>query len=74
MLLVSYVSGTLFAVASAFSTTYLMFAALRFSTGFCITGIVIVSAVLSYSAPPPADVTCLPSLRCAQPGGLFASC
>ncbi|XP_072241146.1 solute carrier family 22 member 7-like [Leuresthes tenuis] len=47
MLLVSYVSGMLFAVASAFSTTYMMFAVLRFFTGFCITGIVIVSAVLS---------------------------
>ncbi|XP_059189465.1 solute carrier family 22 member 7-like [Centropristis striata] len=47
MLLVSYVSALLFAVASAFSTSYLMFAALRFFTGFCITGIIIVSTVLS---------------------------
>ncbi|KAM9314845.1 solute carrier family 22 member 7-like [Pholidichthys leucotaenia] len=47
MLLVSYVSGMVFAVASAFSTTYVMFAVLRFLTGFCITGIVIVSQVLS---------------------------
>ncbi|XP_051801932.1 solute carrier family 22 member 7-like [Acanthochromis polyacanthus] len=47
MLLVSYVSGMLFAIASAFSTTYVMFAVLRFFTGFCITGIVIVSQVLS---------------------------
>ncbi|XP_037530833.1 solute carrier family 22 member 7-like [Nematolebias whitei] len=47
MLLVSYVSGLLFAIASAFSTTYVMFAALRFFTGFCITGIVIISTVLS---------------------------
>ncbi|XP_033821657.2 solute carrier family 22 member 7-like [Periophthalmus magnuspinnatus] len=46
-LLLSYVSGMLFAVATAFSTTYVMFAVLRFFTGFCITGIVIVSAVLS---------------------------
>ncbi|KAK7912917.1 hypothetical protein WMY93_013128 [Mugilogobius chulae] len=46
-LLLSYVSGMLFAIASAFSTTYIMFAVLRFFTGFCITGIVIVSAVLS---------------------------
>ncbi|KAF7217990.1 solute carrier family 22 member 7-like [Nothobranchius furzeri] len=46
-LLVSYVSGTLFAIASAFSTTYMMFAVLRFFTGFCITGIVIVSTVLN---------------------------
>ncbi|XP_076585132.1 solute carrier family 22 member 7-like [Chaetodon auriga] len=47
MLLVSYVSGMVFAVASAFSTTYVMFAVLRFFTGFCITGIIIVSTVLS---------------------------
>ncbi|XP_068583402.1 solute carrier family 22 member 7-like [Cebidichthys violaceus] len=47
MLLVSYVSGMLIAVASAFSTSYVMFAVLRFFTGFCITGIVIVSTVLS---------------------------
>uniref|UniRef100_A0A3Q2ZPZ6 Solute carrier family 22 member 7b, tandem duplicate 3 n=1 Tax=Kryptolebias marmoratus TaxID=37003 RepID=A0A3Q2ZPZ6_KRYMA len=46
MLLVSNVSGLLFAIASAFSTTYEMFAVLRFFTGFCITGIVIVSTVL----------------------------
>lgn len=46
-LLVSYVSGMLFAIASAFSTTYVMFAVLRFFTGFCITGIVIASQVLS---------------------------
>ncbi|XP_054460868.1 solute carrier family 22 member 7-like [Anoplopoma fimbria] len=47
MLLVSYVSGMLMAVASAFSTSYVMFAVLRFFTGFCITGIVIVSTILS---------------------------
>ncbi|TKS68237.1 Solute carrier family 22 member 7 [Collichthys lucidus] len=47
MLLVSYVSGMIFAIASAFSTSYIMFAVLRFFTGFCITGIVIVSTVLS---------------------------
>uniref|UniRef100_A0A4W6BZY9 Solute carrier family 22 member 7b, tandem duplicate 2 n=1 Tax=Lates calcarifer TaxID=8187 RepID=A0A4W6BZY9_LATCA len=34
MLLVSYVSGMLFAVASAFSSSYVMFAVLRFFTGF----------------------------------------
>lgn len=48
MLLVSYISGMTFAIASAFSTTYMMFVVLRFLTGFCITGIVIISAVLSY--------------------------
>ncbi|KAM6941172.1 solute carrier family 22 member 7-like [Lycodopsis pacificus] len=47
MLLVSYVSGMLIAVASAFSTSYVMFAVLRFFTGFCITGIAIVTTVLS---------------------------
>ncbi|XP_023136123.1 solute carrier family 22 member 7-like [Amphiprion ocellaris] len=47
MLLVSYVSGMLFAIASAFSTTYMMLTVLRFFTGFCITGIVIASQVLS---------------------------
>lgn len=47
MLLVSYVFGMLFAIASAFSTTYMMFAVLRFFTGFFINGIVIVSTVLS---------------------------
>ncbi|KAM9792161.1 solute carrier family 22 member 7-like [Neosynchiropus ocellatus] len=47
MLLVSYVSAIIFAVASSFSTTYVMFAVLRFFTGFCITGIVIVTYVLS---------------------------
>ncbi|XP_047433321.1 uncharacterized protein LOC125003430 [Mugil cephalus] len=47
MLLVSYVSAMVFGVASVFSTSYVMFAVLRFFTGFCINGIVIVSAVLS---------------------------
>ncbi|XP_029949202.1 solute carrier family 22 member 7-like [Salarias fasciatus] len=47
LLLVSYVSAMLFAVASAFSTSYVMFTVLRFFTGFCITGIVIISTVLS---------------------------
>lgn len=47
MLLVSYISGLLFAIASAFANSYMTFAVLRFFTGFCITGIVIVSTVLS---------------------------
>ncbi|KAM6972468.1 solute carrier family 22 member 7-like [Aplochiton taeniatus] len=47
MLLVSYIFGSVFAVASAFSTSFIMFAFLRFLTGFGITGIVIVSTVLS---------------------------
>uniref|UniRef100_A0A668ACR4 Solute carrier family 22 member 7b, tandem duplicate 3 n=1 Tax=Myripristis murdjan TaxID=586833 RepID=A0A668ACR4_9TELE len=47
MLLLSYILGMVFAVASAFSTSYVMFTVLRFFTGFSITGIVIVSSVLS---------------------------
>ncbi|XP_077427248.1 solute carrier family 22 member 7-like [Vanacampus margaritifer] len=46
MLMTSYLSGMLFALASAFATSFLMFAVLRFLTGFCLTGIVIVSLVL----------------------------
>ncbi|KAM9818521.1 solute carrier family 22 member 7-like isoform 2-T2 [Syngnathus typhle] len=46
MLLTSYLSGMLFGLASAFATSFLMFAVLRFLTGFCMTGIVIVSLVL----------------------------
>ncbi|XP_066497658.1 solute carrier family 22 member 7-like [Hoplias malabaricus] len=47
MLLVSYVLGMIFAVASIFSTSIIMFAVLRFFTGLSITGIVIVSSVLN---------------------------
>nr|XP_046189427.1 solute carrier family 22 member 7-like [Oncorhynchus gorbuscha] len=47
MLLVSYISGMQFGVASAFSTSFIMLAVLRFFTGFGITGIVIISSVLS---------------------------
>ncbi|CAL8332778.1 unnamed protein product [Lota lota] len=47
MLLVSYVFGTLFGTASAFSTSYVMFAVMRFFTGFSITGIIIISTVLN---------------------------
>ncbi|XP_062394283.1 solute carrier family 22 member 7-like [Sardina pilchardus] len=46
MLLVSYLSGMAFALLSVFSTSYAMFAVLRFLTGFCLTGIVIVTSVL----------------------------
>lgn len=46
-LLVSYVSGMLFAIASAFSTTYMMFVALRFLTGYCTSGIDTITIVLS---------------------------
>ncbi|XP_041961052.1 solute carrier family 22 member 7-like isoform X3 [Alosa alosa] len=46
MLLVSYVSGMVFALLSAFSTSYVMFTVLRFMSGFCITGIHIVTSVL----------------------------
>lgn len=47
MLLVSYISGMAFALASVFSSSFIMFAVLRFFSGFTITGIVIVSSVLS---------------------------
>ncbi|RXN29834.1 solute carrier family 22 member 7-like protein [Labeo rohita] len=47
MLLVSYISGMAFALASIFSSSFIMFAVLRFFSGFTITGIVIVSAVLN---------------------------
>ena len=47
MLLVSYVFATLFGMGSAFSVNYVMFAVMRFFTGFSITGIIIVTSVLS---------------------------
>uniref|UniRef100_A0A673KLX7 Solute carrier family 22 member 6 n=1 Tax=Sinocyclocheilus rhinocerous TaxID=307959 RepID=A0A673KLX7_9TELE len=47
MLLVSYISGMAFTLASIFSTSFIMFAVLRFFSGFTITGIVIVSVVLN---------------------------
>ncbi|KAJ8250502.1 hypothetical protein COCON_G00224240 [Conger conger] len=47
MLMVSYVLGLAFGLASAFSTSFLMFAVMRFFTGFGITGISIISTVLS---------------------------
>ncbi|XP_035388418.1 solute carrier family 22 member 7 [Electrophorus electricus] len=46
MLLVSYVFGMGFALASIFSSSFTMFAVLRFFTGLSITGIIIVSSVL----------------------------
>ncbi|KAM4583581.1 solute carrier family 22 member 7-like [Odontesthes bonariensis] len=45
-LLVSYIMTTLFGFASAFSYNFYMFAAMRFLTGFGISGISIVSIVL----------------------------
>ncbi|CAM4646965.1 unnamed protein product [Leuciscus chuanchicus] len=47
MLLVSYVLSIVFSVASAFSSTYIMFAAFRFLTGLALTGIVNISVGLS---------------------------
>ncbi|RXN29831.1 solute carrier family 22 member 7-like protein [Labeo rohita] len=47
MLLVSYVSSIVFSVVSAFSSTYIMFAAFHFLTGFALTGIINISVVLS---------------------------
>uniref|UniRef100_A0A8C9RBL3 Solute carrier family 22 member 6 n=1 Tax=Scleropages formosus TaxID=113540 RepID=A0A8C9RBL3_SCLFO len=46
MLMLSYILGMIFGMASAFSKSYVMFAILRFLTGFGITGISIVSTVL----------------------------
>ncbi|XP_065153524.1 solute carrier family 22 member 7-like [Paramisgurnus dabryanus] len=46
-LLLSYLSGMGFAVASAFSSSFIMFAVLRFFTGFTITGIITISSVLN---------------------------
>ncbi|KAJ8248567.1 hypothetical protein GJAV_G00243370 [Gymnothorax javanicus] len=46
MLMVSYVLGMTFGLASAFSTSYLMFAIMRFFTGLGITGISIICSVL----------------------------
>lgn len=47
MLLVSHISGMGFGLCSAFSSSFTMFAVLRFFTGFTITGTVIISTVLS---------------------------
>ncbi|KAM4607431.1 solute carrier family 22 member 7-like [Polymixia lowei] len=46
-LLVSYIMVIVFSFSSAFSNSYLMFAVLRFFTGFGITGISLISIVLS---------------------------
>ncbi|XP_061686402.1 LOW QUALITY PROTEIN: solute carrier family 22 member 7-like [Syngnathoides biaculeatus] len=63
MLLTSYLSGMLFALASALSTSYVMFAVLRFLTGFCMTGIVIVSVVLCTVTPDALMAFCV-HLKC----------
>ncbi|KAF7704869.1 solute carrier family 22 member 7-like [Silurus meridionalis] len=47
MLMVSYVLALCFAMASVFSSSIIMFAVLRFFTGLSITGIVIVTSVLT---------------------------
>ncbi|KAJ0067342.1 hypothetical protein NL108_016770, partial [Boleophthalmus pectinirostris] len=47
MLLVSYVLSVVFGLSSAFVSSYEMFAVLRFFTGFGLTGISIISIVLS---------------------------
>uniref|UniRef100_W5K3W7 Solute carrier family 22 member 7b, tandem duplicate 1 n=1 Tax=Astyanax mexicanus TaxID=7994 RepID=W5K3W7_ASTMX len=46
MLMVSFISAAFFSVVSAFSTSYIMFAVMRFFTGMGITGISIISIVL----------------------------
>nr|XP_055029183.1 solute carrier family 22 member 7-like [Misgurnus anguillicaudatus] len=47
MLLLSYILSIVFSAASAFSTTYIMFAVFRFFSGFALTGITNISVVLS---------------------------
>ncbi|XP_048862625.1 solute carrier family 22 member 7-like isoform X1 [Brienomyrus brachyistius] len=47
LLLVSYVSSVVFGLTSAFSSSYVMFAITRFFTGFALTGISIITIVLS---------------------------
>ncbi|XP_070684027.1 solute carrier family 22 member 7-like [Pempheris klunzingeri] len=47
LLLVSYLSSMVFAVLSAFSTSYVMFAIFRFFTGMSLAGISIISIVLN---------------------------
>ncbi|KAJ8248563.1 hypothetical protein GJAV_G00243330 [Gymnothorax javanicus] len=46
MLMVTYVWALAFGLVSAFSTSYLMFAIMRFFTGFGLSGISIISTVL----------------------------
>lgn len=47
LLLVSYLASLIFAVLSAFSTSYVMFVILRFFTGMSLAGISIMAIVLS---------------------------
>uniref|UniRef100_A0A8C1V342 Solute carrier family 22 member 6 n=1 Tax=Cyprinus carpio TaxID=7962 RepID=A0A8C1V342_CYPCA len=47
MLLVSYMLGMGFGLCSTFSSSFVMFAVLRFFTGFTITGSVIISTILN---------------------------
>ncbi|XP_041839456.1 solute carrier family 22 member 7-like [Melanotaenia boesemani] len=47
LLLVSYLSSLTFAVLSAFSTSYVMFAIMRFFTGMSLAGISIISIALN---------------------------
>lgn len=47
LLLVSYLSTIVFALFSAFSTSYIMFVVARFFTGVSLSGINIISFVLS---------------------------
>ncbi|XP_030643337.1 solute carrier family 22 member 7-like [Chanos chanos] len=47
MLMLAYISTIMFSVASALSSSYIIFLVMRFCTGFAITGISIISIVLS---------------------------
>ncbi|XP_056136453.1 solute carrier family 22 member 7-like [Lampris incognitus] len=47
ILMVSYLSAMIFAIASSFSTSYVMFVTMRFFTGMTLAGISIISIVLN---------------------------
>ncbi|XP_006783570.2 solute carrier family 22 member 7-like [Neolamprologus brichardi] len=48
MLLVSYILSIVFGFSSTFANSYTLFAVLRFFTGFSLTGISVISIVLTY--------------------------
>lgn len=53
MILASYIMAMVFGFASAFANSYILFAVLRFLTGFGLTGISIISLVLSKLTSSP---------------------
>lgn len=52
-LLASYIMALVFGFASVFANSYILFAVLRFLTGFGLTGISIISVVLSKLTSSP---------------------